>query len=95
MMSLSLILNLLIPENKTKVKIIDNFKCYLITEMTSDKSKEAKVGDTLKLRINNEEKVDAEIEYITEKDESRVIIFKITENVDKLINYRKRMMSFE
>lgn len=79
----------LIPESKEKVKIIDNFKCYLITEMTSDKSKEAKVGDKLSLRINNGNEIDAEIEYISEKEKSRIIIFKITENVDKLINYRK------
>ena len=37
--------------------------------------------------------MDADIEYIKEDDDNRILVFKITENVENLIEYRK--ISFE
>lgn len=70
-------------------KIIDNFECYIATSMNSDKAKEAKVGDNIKLRLSNAEEIIAQIDYIIEENNNRLIIFKINKGVELLTNYRK------
>lgn len=70
-------------------KIIDNFECYIATSMNSDKAKEAKVGDNVKLRLSNAEEIIAQIDYIIEESNNRLIIFKINKGVELLTNYRK------
>ena len=52
-----------------------------------------KFGDTVTLKFSDGEEVDADIEYIKEDDDNRILVFKITENVENLIEYRK--ISFE
>lgn len=70
-------------------KIINNFECYIATSMNSDKAKEAKVGDSVKLRLSNSEEVTAQIDYIIEENNSRLIVFKINKGVELLTSYRK------
>ena len=52
-----------------------------------------KFGDTVTLKFSDGEEVEADIEYIKEEDDGRILVFKITENVGDLIEYRK--VSFE
>ena len=52
-----------------------------------------KFGDTVTLKFSDGEEVEADIEYIKEEDDGRILVFKITENVENLIEYRK--VSFE
>lgn len=70
-------------------KIIDNFEAYIATNLQSDKAKEAKVGDTVKLRLSNSEELTAKIDYIIDDENSKLIIFKITNGLELLSNYRK------
>lgn len=70
-------------------KIIDNFKCYIAVVMDSDKSKEVKLGDKVKIRIAKKQEVDAEVSQINEQSGKRVIIFRLNEITEELINYRK------
>lgn len=70
-------------------KIINNFECYIATSMNSDKAKESKVGDSVKLRLSNSEEITAQIDYIIEEDNSRLIVFKINKGVELLTSYRK------
>lgn len=70
-------------------KVIDNFEAYIATSLESDKAKEAKVGDNVKLRLSNAEEITAEIDYIINEVESRLIIFRITNGLELLSNYRK------
>ncbi len=70
-------------------KIIDNFEAYIATSLQSDKAKDAKVGDTVKLRLSNSEEITAKINYIIDEAESKLIIFKITNGLELLSNYRK------
>lgn len=77
-------------------KIIDNFSCYIACVLKSEnlEEKEAKVGDKLNLRLSNTKEVKAEIVYIAkESQEEELVIFKLQEYVEDLINYRK--ISFE
>ena len=70
-------------------KIVDNFEAYIATSLNSDKAKEAKVGDSVKLRLSNSQEITAKINYIIDEDDSRLIIFEITNGLELLSNYRK------
>lgn len=79
----------IIGTSDEKGKIIDNFQCYLACCVNSDKAKEAKVGDKVKIRLPNNKEIDAKIEYISEENKDVLIVFKIEKCVEELILYRK------
>ena len=82
-----------IPESQEAGKIIDNYYCYIACPISTENSEVATVGDTVTLRLSDGSEVSAEIFYIVEEDKSRILVFKITEDVEELIEYRK--ISFE
>lgn len=83
--------NQIIPLNTNNVKIINNFECYIAVPMSSNESKNAKLNDSVYLRFNNtgDELISATVEYISEEEDKRLIIFKINTNVEELAKYRK------
>ena len=71
-------------------KIINNFQCYIIFNSSSNEAKDTKIGNTIKIRLQNADVVNASVENIIEEtDGSRTITIKITDNVEKIIAYRK------
>jgi len=70
-------------------KIIDNFEGYIAVSLESEQAKQAKVGDSVTLRLSNSDEVGAKIEYISNEEETKLIIFKITNGLELLANYRK------
>lgn len=71
-------------------KVIDNFACYIACILDSDSSKEAEIGDSVKLRLSNAKVVDASVEYIAQQnDKENLFVFKIEKYVEELVNYRK------
>ena len=70
-------------------KVIDNFKCYIAVIMDSKESMEAKVNDTVKIRISNDEEESAKIVQINEESGKRTIIFQIDKMTENLISHRK------
>ena len=71
-------------------KIVDNSACYIATISDSDKAKEAKTGDKIKVRLQNENEINAYIEYVIQEDDGDcVIVLKIEKEIEKLIGYRK------
>lgn len=70
-------------------KIINNFEGYIASSLTSEEAKNAKVGDSVKLRLSNAEEIPATIEYIIDEENSRLLIFKITNGLETLSSYRK------
>ncbi len=80
----------IVATSNEKGKIIDNFEAYIAApSLDSQKSKEAKVGDNVNLRLSNSQVISAQIEYIVEEEDSRLIIFKINNGLELLANYRK------
>ncbi len=79
----------IVASNDESGKIIDNFESYIATSLESDNAKSAKVGDSVKLRLSNAEEIKATIEYIVEEENSKLIIFKISNGLEMLANYRK------
>lgn len=82
-----------IPQNSEAGKVINNFSCYIACPISSEMAMEAKVGDKVTLRLSNFAEVSSTIEYIVEEENSRIIVFKIKNNIEELIEYRK--ISFE
>lgn len=71
-------------------KIINNYQCYIIFNSKSNEAKKSKVGDTIKIRLQNSNVINATIEnIINEEDKTKTITIKITKNIEDLISYRK------
>ena len=79
----------LIETSNERGKIITEFYSYLAVEMDSDAAMNAKVGDKVKIRYDVDSSISSEIAYIKEDDDCRIIVFKIKDLPEKLINYRK------
>ncbi len=71
-------------------KVINNYECYIIFNSNSDEAKSTKVGDKIKIRLQNSNIVKATVEnIIDENDETKTITIKISNNVEELFSYRK------
>ena len=79
----------IVSSNSEAGKIINNYECYIATIMNSKEAKEASIGDKVTLRLSTQENVTASIEYKNEKDNYVVLVLKINDCVEKLIDYRK------
>ena len=88
--SLNLSTGKIVATSNEAGKVIDNFYCYIATITSSDEAKNASVGDNVKVRLSNNEEVEAEITNIIKEDDGDIIlVLKLTEQIEELINYRK------
>lgn len=89
--NLQLNANQMIIRNPSNVKIIDNFDCYIAMFMNSPESMSANINDKLYLRFENVDSnlISANIEYISEEENGRLIIVKVETDIEKLAKYRK------
>lgn len=79
-----------IPASDERGKIVNNYYCYIATVLDSEEVETAKVGNNIKLQLSTGDKVKANIYSISEQESGKkLVIFKIEECVEKLINYRK------
>ena len=80
----------MIATSEESGKVMDNFSCYLVTVTNSEKSKEAKVGDKVKIAFSGDKEINAEITYIKpEENGDNLIVLEVSELTEELINYRK------
>lgn len=71
-------------------KVINNYECYIATIIDSNEAKEAEAGKKVTLRLSTQDEVKATITYISEQEDGSIlVVFKISECVEKLIDYRK------
>jgi putative membrane fusion protein len=70
-------------------KIIDNFTCYIATISSSEEAKNAEVGKKVKIRLSNNIETTAEITNLSKEEDDVLIILKLNEQIEELINYRK------
>lgn len=87
--SLDLTTGQIVGKKDSKAKIINNFECYIAVTFNSENAKQSKEGTKVTLRLSNHEEVKAEVYKIKDEGNQKLIIFKITDGVDGLINYRK------
>ena len=79
----------IIATSEESGKIIKDFNYYIACILSSDSSKNAEVGDEVKLRFYSGREVPAEVTYISNEDNDRIVIFKVNQDVQDLISYRK------
>ncbi len=80
----------IIGTNNESAKIVNNFNCYIAVVLNSEQAKNANINDSVKLRLANNNDVDATIEYKATQDNNNIIVvFKINKYIEELINYRK------
>lgn len=79
----------MIATSEESGKVIDNFSCYIVTVLNSEKSKEAKVGDKVKVSLSGEKELNAQIVYIKQEDDENLVVLEVSELVEELVNYRK------
>lgn len=82
-----------VPESSEAGKIVNNYYCYIACVINSENSEVAKLGNNVTIRFSDGTEVNASIEYIKDEEKDRILVFKIEENVEKLLEYRK--ISFE
>lgn len=80
----------LIATNDECGKVIDSSNCYIATISNSEKAKNAKVKDSVQVRLSNKKIINAKITYISQENENEtLIILEIDKQISELANYRK------
>ena len=80
----------LIATNDECGKVIDSSNCYIATISNSEKAKNAKVKDSVQIRLSNTKIINAKIAYISQENENEtLIILEIDKQISELANYRK------
>ncbi len=80
----------IVTTSSEKGKIINNYECYIATILECEEAMEAVVGKKVILRLSTQDEVNATISYKAKQDNKSVLmVFKITDCVEKLIDYRK------
>lgn len=83
-----------IPTNNECGKIVNNYYSYIATISNSEESKNAEINDNVYLSLSNGKEIKASLYHIAEQENGdRLLIFKIKDCIEELINYRK--ISFE
>lgn len=92
--SLDLKTGKMVATNEECGKVINNFTCYIAVNSDTEDAKQAQVGNKIKIRLSNNAETTAEIVHINdEEDGNRVIVLKLNEQINELINYRKTTLS--
>lgn len=87
--NLNLITGQKVVESDNQVKIINNFECYIAIYTKSEEAKKIEKEDKINIRVSNLEEQIAEVVYVKDDDDIRIIVLKINAGVENLINYRK------
>lgn len=87
--NLNLITGQIVTTSDSTGKIINNFECYIAVSTNTNEAKSANIGDEAKIRLSTNEEIPVEIEYIKDEGDTRLIIFKMTQGIEYLTNYRK------
>ena len=77
-----------IPLSSEKGKLVNNFESYIAIPIDSEKAMSAKVGDKVTIRLTSLKEISAVINFIKEEDNSRIIVFKISDDISELLEYR-------
>lgn len=79
-----------ISSSEESGKIIDNFECYIATILKSKEALNTQIGKKVKVRLSNNENIDATVDYKSQENENEVlIVLKLDKLTQDLINYRK------
>lgn len=86
---LNLITGQIVTTSDTMGKVINNFECYIAVSTNTEDAKNAEVGDKIEIKLAGNQEIPAQIDYIKDEENTRLIILKITQGVEYLTSYRK------
>lgn len=80
-----------ISANSNKVKLVNNFCCYIAIPLGEDGLEKITLNETTYLRFEStgDRLIPATVEYMSTEEDSILCIFKINSNVEELTKYRK------
>ncbi len=89
--SLKITKDQVISANSNKVKLVNNFCCYIAIPLGEDGLEKISLNETTYLRFEStgDRLVPATVEYMSTEDGKVLCIFKINSNVEELTKYRK------
>lgn len=80
----------IIASSNEKGKIINNYYNYIATILQSEEANNIELNKTIKLLLSTGDEVKAQVVHISDQENGKkLIVFKITNCVEKLISYRK------
>ena len=79
----------IVPQSSEEGKIVNNFACYIACIIDTENAMEAKENDVVQLRLSNTKQIEAKIVKVIEEEKNRIIVFKLTDEVENLIENRK------
>lgn len=79
----------LVASSNEKGKVITSFDVYLATVLSSDAAKNVKENASVKIDIGEEKPVRARVAKIKEEGDKRLIVFRIVDLSETILNYRK------
>ena len=79
-----------IPQSNDSGKIIDNYYCYIVTFMKTERSISCKIGDSVKIRLSNSgDIINASIVYTKDDADGKIIVMQVKNDVENLVQYRR------
>ncbi|MBR3887874.1 MAG: hypothetical protein IKJ32_02115 [Clostridia bacterium] len=80
-----------VSANSNKVKLVNNFCCYIAIPLGEDGLEKITLNETTYLRFEStgERLIPATVEYMSTEEDGILCIFKINSNVEELTKYRK------
>lgn len=79
----------IIPNSTECGKVVNNYYCYIATVLKNNEAQNLEEGKNYKIRLTNGDEITAKVKKINQDNEKKIIIFKITKDVEDLIEYRK------
>lgn len=80
----------IVTTSNEKGKIINNYECYIATILETVQIEEVKLDKEVTLRLSTQDEVKAKVLHVEKQDDNCVlVVFKINNCVEKLIDYRK------
>ncbi len=80
----------IITTSNSMGKIVNNYEAYIAVLSKSEEAKNSEINDRVKLKLSSDDEITAKIvDKKEQEDKSILLVFKITDNVEKLIGYRK------
>ena len=79
----------IISKSNNKVKVVNNFECYIAVPFGKDVLEKTSEGKSVYLRLASQDEIKADVYKIINDGSKTIIVFKITDKVEKLINTRK------
>ena len=79
----------IVGKSQNQAKIVNNFECYIAVPFSKDVLEKTSEGKSVKLRLSSQEEVKANVYKMIQDGNKEIVVFKVTDDVEKLMSSRK------